>query len=104
MLRGFLLMATENSSVSHVQQFRPNIKMLIIQNNEIPADWPIKFSINEIFSTKDIDNTFKLTSLYVTLDLVCKFCKLCENISSIREIWTPHLTIIHSFQVIFCCH
>lgn len=97
-------MTTENSTVGHVQQFRPNIKMLIIQNNEIPAEWPLKLSINEIFSEEDIDVAFKLTTLYVTLDLVCKFCKLCEDVPSVREIWTPHLSIIDSLTVIFSHH
>ncbi|VVC31959.1 Nucleolar protein 14 [Cinara cedri] len=98
-LRGFLLMATENSSVSYVQQFRPNMKMLIIQNNEIPTEWPTKLSIHEIFNERDIDNTFKLTSLYITLDLVCRFCKLCEGIPSVQEIWNPHLSIINSLRI-----
>lgn len=97
-------MATENSTVGHVQQFRPNIKLLIVRNDEIPTEWPIKLNINEIFSEEDVDIAFKLTTLYVTLDLVCKFCKLCEDIPSVREIWTPHLSIINSLQVIFSCH
>lgn len=99
MLRGFLLMATENSSTSCVQQFRPNMKMLVVNNDTIIADWPTKLNINEIFNEKVVDNTFKLTSLYVTLDLVCRFCILCEDLPSIQEIWAPHLSIISTLKV-----
>lgn len=96
-----LLMATEKSEVSHVQQFRPNMKMLIVKNNATQIEWPIKLSINEIFSEKDIDDEFKLTSLYVTLDLICRFGKLTEEIPSVQQIWAPHLSIIMSLKVFF---
>lgn len=98
-------MAIENNTtVSHVQQFRSNMKMLVLKNNVTQTEWPTKLSVNEIFSEKDLDDTFKLTSLYVTLDLVCRFCKLCEDIPSIHEIWMPHLSIIKKFKVIYCFH
>lgn len=99
-LRGMLLMAFENTiTVSHVQQFRPNMKMLVLKNNVTQIEWPTKLSVNEIFIEKDLDDAFKLTSLYVTLDLVCRFCKLCEDIPSIHEIWEPHLSIINKFKI-----
>lgn len=94
-------MATEISTVSYVQQFRPNMNMLLIKNDITNVDWPVKLNINEIYSEKDIDDAFKLTSLYVTLDLVCRFCKLCEDMLSIKEIWIPHLSIINTLKVIF---
>lgn len=95
-----LLMATEISPVSYVQQFRPNMKMLLIKNNITEVQWPVKLNINEIYSEENIDDAFKLTSLYITLDLVCRFCKLCEDIPSIKEIWNPHLSIINILKVI----
>lgn len=97
-----LLMATESSPVSYVQQFRPNMKMLMIKNSTSKIEWPVKLSINEVYNEKDIDDAFKLTSLYITLDLVCRFCKLCEDIPSIKEIWLPHLSIINTLKVILC--
>lgn len=102
-LRGILLMATEDNPASYVQQFRPNMKLLIVKNNAALIDCPIKLSINEIFNENDIDDVFRLTSLYITLDLVCRFCKLCEDIPSIHEIWSPHLSIINTIRVI-CIH
>lgn len=99
-LRGILLMSIENSPVSYVQQFRPSMKMLVVNDNIIQTEWPVKLSINEIFSEKDLDDSFKLTSLYVTLDLICRFCKLTEDILSVREIWTPHLLLINALEVI----
>jgi len=98
-----LLMAIENTTVSHVQQFRPNMKILVLNNNVTQTEWPTKLSVNEIFNEKDVDDAFKLTSLYITLDLVCRFCKLCEDIPSVQEIWTPHLSIINMLKVI-CFH
>jgi len=100
MLRGMLLMATEESSASYVQQFRPNMKLLVIKNNITENNWAPKLSINEIFNENDLDDTFKLTALHVTLDLVCRFCKLCEDIPSIHAIWAPHLAIINTIKVI----
>lgn len=94
-------MATEKSVVSHVQQFRPNMKMLIVKNNATQIEWPTKLSINEIFSEKDIDDEFKLTSLYVTLDLISRFGKLTEDIPSVQQIWSPHLSIIETLKVFF---
>lgn len=94
-------MSTENSPVGYVQQFRPNMKMLVVKNDANETEWPIKLSISEIFSEKDIDDSFKLTSLYVTLDLICRFYKLTEDILSVREIWTPHLTLINALKVVF---
>lgn len=94
-------MSTENSPTSHVQQFRPNMKMLVVKNVVNDTEWPTKLSINEIFSEEDVDDSFKLTTLYVSLDLVCRFCKLCEDIPSVREIWSPHLSVINTIKVIF---
>jgi hypothetical protein len=94
-------MATEDNPVTLVQQFRSNMKMLIIKNDSTQIVWPSKLSINEIYSEADIDDAFKLTTLYVTLDLVCRFCKLCADIPSLQEIWTPHLSIINKLKVIF---
>lgn len=98
-----LLMATEKSVASHVQQFRPSMKMLVFKNNvtQIEAEWPTKLNMNEIFSEKDIDDEFKLTSLYVTLDLICRFGKLTEDIPSVQQIWAPHLSIIETLKVFF---
>jgi len=95
-----LLMTTDNSSISCVQQFKPNMKILTLENNETQTEWSKKLSINEIFSEKNIDCVFKLTSLYVILDLVCRFSKLCEDIPSVNEIWGPHLSIITTLKVI----
>lgn len=94
-------MSIENSPVNYVQQFRPSMKMLVVKNNTFKTEWPTKLSINEIFSEKDVDDSFKLTSLYVTLDLICRFGKLTEDILSVREIWTPHLLLINTLKVIF---
>lgn len=96
-------MAVDNSSVSYVQQFRPNMKMLVVQNNVIHTEWPAKLSINEIFNEEDLDNSFKLTTLFITLDLIGRFSKLYEDIPSVREILTPHLTLVDSIKVI-CNH
>lgn len=96
-------MATEDSPASYVQQFKPNMKMLVVKNNTASIDWPTKLNINEIFNENDIDDIFRLNSLYVTLDLVCRFCKLCEDIPSIHEIWSSHLSIINTIKVI-CIH
>jgi len=93
-------MATDNSSISYVQQFKPNMKILTLENNETQTEWSKKLSINEIFSEKNIDCAFKLTSLYVILDLVFRFSKLCEDLPSIIEIWAPHLSIITTLKVI----
>jgi len=93
-------MATDNSSISYVQQFKPNMKILTLENNETQTEWSKKLSINEIFSEKNIDCVFKLTSLYVILDLVFRFSKLCEDIHSVNEIWAPHLSIITTLKVI----
>lgn len=100
MLRGMLLMTTVNSSISYVQQFKSNMKILTLENNETQIEWSKKLSINEIFSEKNIDCAFKLTSLYVILDLVVRFSKLCEDIPSVNEIWAPHLSIITTLKVI----
>lgn len=98
-----LLMATEKNVASHVQQFRPNMKMLILKSNvtQIETEWPTKLNMNEIFSEKDVDDEFKLTSLYVTLDLICRFGKLTEDIPSGQQIWTPHLSIIETLKVFY---
>lgn len=96
-----LLMATEDNPVTNVQQFRPNMKLLVVKNDSTQTVWSTKLSINEIFSETDIDDAFKLTSLYVTLDLVCRICKLCADIPSVQEIWMPHLSIINNLKVIF---
>lgn len=95
------MMATEDNPVTNVQQFRPNMKILIVKNDSTQTVWPTKLSINEIFSETDIDDAFKLTSLYVSLDLVCRFCKLCSDIPSVQEIWMPHLSIINKLKVSF---
>jgi len=95
-----LLMTTDNSSVSYVQQFKPNMKLLIVENNATQIEWSKKLRINEIFSENNIDDVFKLTSLYVILDLVFRFSKLYEDIPSVNEIWAPHLSIITTLQVI----
>lgn len=94
-------MSIENTPVSYVQQFRPNMKTLVIKNNVIDVKWSKKLSINEIFCEENVDDAFKLTSLFVTLDLICRFSKLCEDMSSVREIWVPHLSLINALQVIF---
>lgn len=100
-LRGMLLMTTtDNNSVNYVQQFKPNMKLLIIENNATQTEWSKKLSINEIFSEENIDDAFKLTSLYIILDLIFRFRKLCEDIPSVNEIWTPHLSIITTLKVI----
>ncbi|KAL4141856.1 hypothetical protein QTP88_004412 [Uroleucon formosanum] len=99
MLRGMLLMTTVNSSISYVQQFKSNMKILTLENNETQIEWSKKLSINEIFSEKNIDCAFKLTSLYVILDLVVRFSKLCEDIPSVNEIWAPHLSIITTLKI-----
>jgi len=103
-------MATDNSLVMqncYVQQFKPSMKMLVINNTTTQIDdWSTKLNICEIFSEKDIDDSFILTSLYVTLDLICRFCKLYADIPSIKEIWSPHLSILNTFTVnfiIFMC-
>lgn len=94
-------MTTVNSSsISYVQQFKPNMKILTIENNEAQTKWSKKLSINEIFSEKNIDTEFKMTSLYVILDLIFRFSKLCEDIPSVNEIWAPHLSIIATLKVI----
>ncbi|KAF0762760.1 nucleolar protein 14 isoform X1 [Aphis craccivora] len=99
-LRGMLLMTTtDNNSVNYVQQFKPNMKLLIIENNATQTEWSKKLSINEIFSEENIDDAFKLTSLYIILDLIFRFRKLCEDIPSVNEIWTPHLSIITTLKI-----
>jgi len=76
------------------------MKILTIENNEAQTKWSKKLSINEIFSEKNIDTEFKMTSLYVILDLIFRFSKLCEDIPSVNEIWAPHLSIIATLKVI----
>lgn len=93
-------MASEKNSTCFVQQFRPNMKMLVVCDNATTSEWPTKLSISEIFNENDIDESFKLTSLNVILDLICRFCKLYADIPSVREIWTPHLCVIQTLKVI----
>lgn len=95
-----LMTTTDNNSINYVQQFKPNMKLLIIENNATQTEWSKKLSINEIFSEENIDDAFKLTSLYIILDLIFRFRKLCEDIPSVNEIWTPHLSIITTLKVI----
>jgi len=96
-----LLMTTaDNRDVSYVQQFKPNMKLLMLEKNATQTEWSKKLSINEIFNEENIDDAFKFTSLYIVLDLIFRFSQVCEGIPSVREIWTPHLSIITTLRVI----
>lgn len=100
-LRGILGMAVkEEIPVGFVQQFKPSMKMLVIDSNDIPTEWPTKLSTNEIYNESNIDTIFKLKSLYITLELTSRFSQLCDNIQSSREIWLPHLQLINQIKVI----
>ncbi|XP_050534140.1 nucleolar protein 14 [Daktulosphaira vitifoliae] len=99
-LRGILGIAVkEEIPVGFVQQFKPSMKMLVIDSKDIPTDWPRRLSINEIYNESNFDTVFKLSSLYITLELVSRFSQLCNNIQSSREIWFPHLQIINEIKI-----
>jgi hypothetical protein len=72
----------------------------MLENNAIQTEWSKKLSINEIFNEENIDDAFKLTSLYIILDLIFRYSQVCEGIPSVSEIWTPHLSIINALRVI----
>ncbi|XP_050435803.1 nucleolar protein 14 [Adelges cooleyi] len=99
-LRGVVGMAViDEQPISYVQQFKPNMKYLLVGDAVLPANWPTKLAIKEIYNENDIDTEFKLTAIYVTLDLIGRFSQLCDNIQSTREIWSPHLKTINNLKI-----